>query len=100
MATRGPSGGGHLPFVWRAVRSGCDIAEPVAERFEDVALADLVGAVEVGRGPGDAPGTVESAGREAALLGPALEGLARGGIEGGHLAQAGGFELGVEAALA
>ena len=57
-------------------------------------------AVEVGRGAGHPPGPVEAPGGEATLLSPSLEGLSRGGVEGGLLPEAGRFELSVEAALA
>ena len=40
IATRGPVGGGHRPRALSAGVSGGDIVEPVAERLQDVALAD------------------------------------------------------------
>src|ERR1700682_5222791 len=105
MATRGPSGGGQRPRVrssdmYFENKLGGDILEPEAERLEDVALTDLVGAVEVGRGAGDPPRPMEAAGRESTLLGPALERAARCRLQPRELPQPRRFELGVEASLA
>src|SRR5256714_7753975 len=99
IATRGPSGGGHLP---RALRwgSGGDILEPEAERLEDVVLFDFGRAVEVGCRAGHTPGAMEATRRESALGGPALERPARSQRERGQLAEACRLELRVEAALA
>src|ERR1700682_2933362 len=82
MAARGPSGGAHRP---RVRRSGCDILEPVAQGLEDVAFADLLGAVEVGRGTGDSPGPVEAACAEPALFRPAFERPPRRRLQPGQL---------------
>src|ERR1700682_6846242 len=109
MATRGPAGGGRRP---RVLSSGaphpspspsrgwglrCDILKPIAERLEDVPLADLVRAIEVGRRAGDAPGAMKPAGGESALLSPALEGSPRSRLECRQLPQAGRPEQRVEA---
>src|ERR1700693_836834 len=103
MATRGPFGGGHRP---RALSPGAptpvssrDIAEPVAERLEDVPLADAVGSFKGGGCPRHAPGPVKAASSESALLRPTLQSLSRTRIEARQLAQARGFQLGVEASL-
>src|SRR5262245_19478055 len=61
IATRGPSGGGHLPLVRRR-GSGGDILEPEAEGFEDVLFLDVVRSGEIRRGPGHAPGAVKAPG--------------------------------------
>ena len=74
------------------------VQEPVAERFQQVGLTDRRGSVEVGRGAGYPPGTVEGAGGETTLLGPPLQQPAPG-AERGVPTEAGGLELGVEAAL-
>src|SRR5882762_9724839 len=100
MATRGPSGGGQRPRVRIAGSSGGDILQPVAERLEDVTLADVLDAFEVGRSPGYPPGPMESPSREASLLRPALEDPARAWLEPCHLSEPRRLELGVEAALA
>src|SRR5437764_15183942 len=97
MATRGPSGGGHRP---RVRSSGGDIAEPVSERLEHMALFDLGRAVQVGRGPGYPPGAMKAAGGHTSLDRPALQGAARRRRQAGELPEARGLELGVEAALA
>src|SRR5882672_8857950 len=100
IATLGPSGGGQRPRVRRSSASGCDILEPIPERLENVPLADLLGAIEVGRGPGHPPGSMKSASGETPLLRPALQDPARGCLQPGQLSQSRGLELGVEAALA
>src|SRR5713101_3113432 len=61
IATRGPSGGGHLPLALRLLRSGSDVMQSISQRFKDVTVADELGAFEVGRGPGDAPRPVKAA---------------------------------------
>src|SRR5579859_3556004 len=103
IATRGPGGGGHRPRERSSGRlvglSGGGILQPVAERLEDVVLADRLGAFEVGRGPGDAPGAVEAASREALLLRPALERAARGRIQAGFAPKPRRPQQRVEAAL-
>src|SRR5258706_2131572 len=100
MAIRGPSGGGQRPRVRIAGSSGGDIVQPVAERLEDVTLADVLDAFEVGRSPGHPPGSMESPRREASLLRPALEDPARARLKPCHLSEPRRLELGVEAALA
>src|SRR5712692_5790053 len=94
IATRGPSGGGQRPRVRRPTASGCDILEAVAERFEDVALADVLCPIEVGRRAGHPPCAVKPAGGETPLLGPTLEEPARGRLQAGQLPEPRGLELG------
>src|SRR5712692_5709427 len=100
IATRGPSGGGHLPRVFSVLRSSGDVMQPVTERLEDVAVRDQLGAFEVGCGPRHAPGPMEAAGGQPLLLRPALEGAFRAGLHGGEVAQPARSQLGVEATLA
>src|SRR5712692_4528156 len=100
IATRGPSGGGHLPRVFSVLRSSGDVMQPVTERLEDVAVRDQLGAFEVGCGPRHAPGTMEAAGGQPLLLRPALEGAFRPRLHSGEVAQPARFQLGVEASLA
>src|SRR5712692_7967948 len=99
IATRGPSGGGHLPRVFSVLRSSGDVMPPVTERLEDVAVRDQLGAFEVGCGPRHAPGPMEAAGGQPFLLRPALEGAFRAGLHRGEVAQPAGFELSVETTL-
>jgi hypothetical protein len=73
--------------------------EPVAKRFEDVPLADGLGAVEIGRRPSNPPGPMKPPGGETPLVGPALERAPGRWFQAGQLAQAGRFELGVETSL-
>src|SRR5579864_5522428 len=50
IAARGPSGGGHLPLARSSASSGRNVLKAVAERFQDVVLADVVRALQVRRG--------------------------------------------------
>src|SRR4029077_45366 len=99
IATRGPSGGGHRPRAFSVLRSSGNVMQPVAERFEDVAVRDELRALEVGRGPCNPPGPVEATSGEPFLLRPALEGAFRSGLHRRNVAQLAWFQLSVEATL-
>src|SRR5262252_3987398 len=96
IATRGPSGGGHRP---RVRRSGGDILEAEAQRFQDVALLDRFRGIEVGRGAGDAPGAVKATRRQTSLSAPALQRAPGRRGEPGEGPQTRRLELRVETAL-
>src|SRR5712692_687704 len=72
IATLGPSGGGHLPRACSVEMSGGNVSQPIAQCLENVAVADDLRALEVGRGASDAPGPMEAPRREAFPLRPAL----------------------------
>lgn len=74
--------------------------QPVAKRFEDVALPDAVGGLNIGRRASDTPRTMKSSSGEPALLSPALERLPGPWIESGRAPKARRIQLRVEAALA
>src|SRR5712691_6505779 len=80
-------------------RSSGNVVQPVTQRLEDVAVRNELGAFEVGRGPGDAPGPMEAAGGQPLLLRPALESAFRARLHRGEMAQPARFQLGVEASL-
>src|SRR6266566_4582195 len=96
IAARGPSGGGHLPFV---LSSGRGILEPETEGLEHMLLADLVGCGQVGRRARHAPRAMEPACAEATLRRPPLEGSSRGGRQRRQLAQPRRLQLRVETSL-
>src|SRR5216683_1088221 len=85
IATRGPSGGGHLPLALRLLRSGGDVMQSIPQGFEDMAVGDELRAFEVGRGPRDAPGPVKTTRRQTLPVRPALEGLSRAWLQGSQV---------------
>src|ERR1700736_1674532 len=99
IATRGPSGGGHVPRVFSEARSGGDVMQPVSQRLENVAVPNQLCALEVCRRARDPPGPMKAPRGETLLLGPALEGAPRGRLEGREVPQLAWPDLCVEAAL-
>src|SRR5713226_7869944 len=99
IATRGPSGGGHLPRACSAKMTGGNVIQPIAQRLENVAVADELRALEVGRSACDAPGPVEAARGEALPLRPALERESRARLQCRDLSKPAGLELAVQASL-
>src|SRR6266571_7442738 len=97
MAARGPSGGGHLPFV---LSSGGGILEPETEGLEHMLLVYLVRFGEVGRRTRHPPRAMEPSGAEATLRRPPFKRCSRGGHEPRQLAQPPRLQLRVEASLA
>src|SRR5712691_9875051 len=99
IATRGHSGGGHLPRAFRALMSGGDVTQSISQCLKDVSVGDQIDAFEVGRGPRYAPGPVKTARGQTFPFRPALEGVSRAGLQGGQASQPARPELGVEATL-